>query len=112
MPLLGGEIAPAHIAPFLVGVFAAPFVLTRLYDGTGGSVLLPMLMHATVNTVGANFVFGFAQGEDLMRLWWINAAVWSAVAVGVGWRMRRDHRDRGSDASRDRGQSVAMSRSS
>lgn len=88
VPLLGTEIAPATIAPFLVGVFAGTFVLTRLYDGTGGSVLLPMLLHATINTVGAGYLFRFVQGDDLVRLWWIYAAVWSLAAIAAAWRMR------------------------
>jgi membrane protease YdiL (CAAX protease family) len=86
VPLLGSEIAPAMIAPFLVGVFAGTFVLARLYDGTGGSVLLPMLMHATINTIGAGFVFRFVQGDDLVRMWWINAGVWVVAAVACAWR--------------------------
>jgi membrane protease YdiL (CAAX protease family) len=89
LPLLGTEFLPAHIAPFLVSVFAATMVLTRLYDGTRGSVLLPMLMHATVNTVGSGFAFGFYAGDELTRLWWINAGLWAIAGVVAAWQLHR-----------------------
>jgi membrane protease YdiL (CAAX protease family) len=98
LPLLGHEIAPAQVAPFLVGVFAATFVLTWLCERAHGSVLLPMLMHATVNTAGAGFAFGFVAGADLDRLWWINAALWSAAAAFAAWRMRGARAARGAAA--------------
>jgi membrane protease YdiL (CAAX protease family) len=88
LPLLGSEFPAPVIAPFLVSVFAASVVLAHLSAGARGSVLLPMLMHATVNTVGAGFAFRFVQGDDLVRLWWINAAVWSVAAVAAAWRRR------------------------
>jgi membrane protease YdiL (CAAX protease family) len=88
LPLLGTEFPLAHVAPFLLSVFAASIVLTRLYDGTGGSVLLPMLMHATVNTMGSSYALGFVDGADKTRLWWIYAAAWGVSAGIVAWRMR------------------------
>jgi membrane protease YdiL (CAAX protease family) len=88
VPLLGGEIGADRIVPFLIGVVAAAYVLTWLFAGTGGSVLLPMLMHATVNTVGAGFAFQFVAGAAQTRLWWINAVVWSIAAAVAAWRLR------------------------
>ena len=90
LPLLGTEFAPQHIAPFLLTVFAATLVLTRLFNGAHGSVLLPMLMHATVNTVGSGFAFGFYAEADLTRLWWINAVLWSLAGAMAAWKMTRD----------------------
>ena len=89
LPLLGTEIKPELVAPFLLSVFAAAIVITRLYNGSGGSVLLPMLMHATVNTVASGFLFQFATGADLSRLWWIYTAVWLVAATVVAVRMHR-----------------------
>ena len=87
LPLLGTEFAPSLVAPFLLSVFGASFVLARLYDGARGSVLLPMLMHATVNTTGAGFAFGFVDGADLVRLWWINALLWLAAGAFAAWKL-------------------------
>jgi len=81
LPLLGHEIASPHIAPFLIAVFAATPVLSRLCLGARGSVLLPM--HATVKATGAGFAFGFYQGDDLTRIWWIYAALWTLAAALV-----------------------------
>jgi membrane protease YdiL (CAAX protease family) len=88
LPLLGTEIKPELIAPFLLSVFAAAMVITRLYNGSGGSVLLPMLMHATVNTVASGFLFHFVSGADLLRLWWLYTAAWVVTAAIIAVRMR------------------------
>jgi len=91
LPLLGTENKIELIAPFLISVFAATMVITRLYNGSGGSVLLPMLMHATVNTVASGFAFRFVTGADLSRLWWIYAAAWLVTAAIVAvWMHRRE----------------------
>jgi membrane protease YdiL (CAAX protease family) len=89
LPLLGTEIPAAQVAPFVISVFAGTFVLTRLYDGTRGSVLLPMLMHATINTASSSFVFQFVQGADQARLRWIYTAAWCVAAAIAAWRMRK-----------------------
>ena len=89
LPLLGTEIKPELVAPFVISVFAATMVITRLYNGSGGSVLLPMLMHATVNTIASGFVFRFVAGADLQRLWWLYTAAWVTIAVIVAVRMHR-----------------------
>ena len=51
-----------------------------------------MLMHASVNSV--TFVWQWFDGPDQVRLWWIWAALWVALAVGVvvagGPQLRRD----------------------
>lgn len=88
LPLLGNEFKPDQILPFLISVFAATVVITRLFNGSGGSVLLPMLMHSTVNTVASGFAFHFVAGADLTRLWWIYTALWSVTALVLAVRMR------------------------
>jgi len=88
VPLLGSEFPAPVIAPFLVSVFAASVVLAHLSAGARGSVLLPMLMHATVNTISSSYAFGFVAGADQVRLWWIYTAAWSLAAGVVAWRMR------------------------
>src|SRR5688572_9934638 len=88
LPLIGTEFAPPIVVPFLLSVFGATLVLTFLFEGARGSVLLPMLMHATVNTTGSGFLYGFASGADVTRLWWINAALWCVAGSVAAWRMR------------------------
>ena len=47
------------------------------------SVLLPMLMHASVNTVGAGLVFRWVPEDQFTLFWYIYAAVWAAFAVAL-----------------------------
>ena len=79
-PLMGSEFAWQVVPAFLVSVFAATFVLAWLFNSSGGSVLLPMLMHATVNTVGAGLFFHWVAQEQITLFWYIYAAVWAAIA--------------------------------
>lgn len=81
-PLMGGEFAWPIVPAFLVSVFAAAIVLGWLYNMTQ-STLLPMLMHATVNTLGAGFAFNAVAPDRLADFWWIYAAVWAAIAASL-----------------------------
>lgn len=82
-PLLGGEFAWNLVPAFLVSVPAAAIVLAWLYNASGGSSLLPMVAHTTVNTAGAGYAFAFIPAQDLLQFWWIYTGVWSAVAVAL-----------------------------
>ena len=68
----------------IVIIMAWTLVLTWVYNGTGGSVLIVMLFHAMFNTVSGSFIspMGFS-GADSVRQSWLLAAVWCAVAVAV-----------------------------
>ena len=52
-----------------------------MWLATGGNLLLPALLHAAVNTVA--FPWGWFAGDDQLRLWWIWAGLWVAVAAIV-----------------------------
>src|ERR671910_1783106 len=68
----------------IVIILAWTLVLTWVYNGTGGSVLIVMLMHAMFNTVSGSFISPLAfSGADSVRQSWLLAAVWCAVAVAV-----------------------------
>ncbi|HEY2809027.1 MAG TPA: type II CAAX endopeptidase family protein [Steroidobacteraceae bacterium] len=86
LPLLGNEFAPAQALPFLITVFAGSVITAWIFNSSGQSVFLTMLMHSTVNAVGAGYVFRFFGGMDSMRMWWIYALLWAAAAVLVAWR--------------------------
>ncbi len=83
LPLLGTEFAWPIVPPFVVSVFGATFMLTWIFNRTQGSVLLPMLFHATVNTVGAGLIFPLFSGGTLILLWWIYSFLWLGAGVTV-----------------------------
>jgi len=83
LPLFGLEIHTNIAIPFLIGVFSATILGTWIYNRTNGSVLLQMLFHTTVNTVGAGFIFQMFQPEQVVILWWVYSAVWLTLALSV-----------------------------
>jgi membrane protease YdiL (CAAX protease family) len=83
LPLIGNEFPLPIVAPFVLSVFGATFMLTWIFNGTNGSVLLPMLFHATVNTVGAGLIFPLFSGATLVILWWIYGFVWLFAGLGT-----------------------------
>ena len=83
LPLIGNEFPWPIVAPFFISVFGATFLLTWIFNRTNGSVLLPMLCHATANTVGAGLIFPLFAGETLILLWWIYGFIWLGVGLGV-----------------------------
>ena len=87
LPLMGTEFTLPVIPAFLLSVFAATFILTWMYNRTRGSILLPMILHSTVNTVGAGFLFPMFTGADSLRLWYIYSAlcvVFAAALIASG----------------------------
>ena len=81
LPLMGTEFPPAIIPPFLLSLLGGAFVQTWLFHRTQGSILLQMLFHATVNTVGAGIAFRWFSGNDIPVLWWSNAVLWLAAGA-------------------------------
>jgi len=86
LPLFGTEFTWDLLPTFVVSVLAGSVVIAWLFNSSGQSVFLTMLMHAEVNAVGAGYVFRFFTGADYQRLWWIYALVWVVAAVLVSWR--------------------------
>ena len=81
--MLGNEFPGPIVTPFVLSVFGGTFMLTWLFNGTKGSVLLPMLFHATINTVGAGLIFSLFSGESLILLWWVYGFVWLGAGLGL-----------------------------
>lgn len=83
LPLMGTEFPLPVVPAFLLGITSATVVHTWIFDRTRESVLLQMLFHAAVNTIGAGFVFRLFSGADQVKLWWVYAGIWALIALGV-----------------------------
>jgi membrane protease YdiL (CAAX protease family) len=64
---------------YAVGVVGLSFVFTWVYNGTGGSVLLAMVLHAGVNTAGALMPVRRAAAAEL------SPVVLTVVQTGAFW---------------------------
>src|SRR5262245_41051538 len=83
LPLFGTEFTTERYIPFLISLVAATILITWVFNHTRGSVLIPMIFHATVNTVGAGYFFQMFSGPDLNRMWWIYAILWTLATIIV-----------------------------
>ena len=83
IPLMGVEFKGAVIPAFLLSVPAGSVVLAWLFNRARGGLLPIPLLHATVNTIGAGYVFPMFAGDDNIRLWWIYALLWVIAAVAL-----------------------------
>ena len=81
LPLLGVEYDMQSVVPWAIGLMGYTIVVTWMYMNSGGSVLLPALMHSAVNT--SAFFFQMFNGAELIRLWWLFAILWALAAVAV-----------------------------
>jgi uncharacterized protein len=74
-----GDIPPADVVLILAGgvVFGA------LVVGSGGSVLIAMVMHATNNAVSGEYISQMFSGQDAATLGWIRAGIWCLFAVAA-----------------------------
>lgn len=84
LPLFGLEYDLQNGVPWALTVIAFAVLTGWLYQHTQGSLLLPALFH-TANNTTAYYVFwaGLFSGGDLLRLWWLQAAMWVGAAVIV-----------------------------
>jgi len=83
LPLVGNEFPWPIVPAFLLSLFGATFMLTWLFNRTNGSVFLPMLFHATVNTVGAGLIFPLFSGAALIVLWYIYGVIWLCFGLAT-----------------------------
>ncbi len=83
LPLIGNEFPWPIVPAFLLSVLGATLLLTWLFNGTNGSVLLCMIFHAATNAVGAGLIFPLFSGGTLLLLWWVYAAVCLIAGFGV-----------------------------
>jgi membrane protease YdiL (CAAX protease family) len=83
LPLVGNEFPWPIVPAFLLSLFGATFMLTWLFNCTNGSVFLPMLFHATVNTIGAGLIFPLFSGAALIILWYIYGVIWLCLGLAM-----------------------------
>ena len=57
-----------------------------MFNSARESVLICMLLHASVNAVTSGYVFRLFSGVDQTRLSWISAIAWAAGAEAIAWR--------------------------
>jgi hypothetical protein len=74
-----GQVHYSDIVTIMGGVV----VFNWVFNNANGSVLVIMLMHATNNAISGTFIFPMFSGADSVRLGWLLAAVWCAVAIVV-----------------------------
>ena len=80
LPLfISGDIPTADV----VYILAASVVFAWLVAGSGGSVFMAMLMHASSNAVSGEFISPMFAGGDSETLGWIRAGIWVLCAIGV-----------------------------
>jgi membrane protease YdiL (CAAX protease family) len=89
LPLIGNEFPMPIVPAFVLSVFGGTFMLTWVFNGTKGSVLLPMLFHTTINAIGAGLIFPLFTGAALAILWWIYGFVWLCTGLGALLLRRR-----------------------
>jgi len=89
LPLMGTAVAWNEVPAFIIGVFSGCFALTWVFNSTGGSVFLCMILHACVNTIGPGAIFPLFTGADAVQLWWIYTLLWIAVGAVILWRAGR-----------------------
>ena len=94
LPLFGSEYDRTNGPPWALAIVAYTFFTTWLYRRTGGNLLLPALLHASLNTSAAYVFAPMERGPDLVRLWWLWSALWWVVALAVVAMSARTFRDR------------------
>ncbi len=74
-----GDIPTADV----IYILAASVVFAWLVTGSGGSVLMAMLMHAASNAVSGEYISPMFSGSDADTLGWIRAGIWVLYAVAA-----------------------------
>jgi membrane protease YdiL (CAAX protease family) len=83
LPLFGLEFDWQNGVPWFLGVLAAAIVTAWMTNRTQGSLLLPILLHTSVN-VAARYLFNpLFGGAGLIQLFWIWGGLWCIVALAI-----------------------------
>lgn len=67
----------------ILAILAVQVVMTWLFNASGGSVLVIMLLHLLNNIFAGELVMQWFTGADWARLAWLQAGLWGLLALGV-----------------------------
>jgi membrane protease YdiL (CAAX protease family) len=82
LPLFGVEYDLANGVPWAISVFSFSIVTAWMWLHTGGSLLLPILMHTWFTAVDP-IVWRWFDGADRLHMWWIMAGLWAVLTVVI-----------------------------
>lgn len=83
LPLFGLEYDWQNGFPWALGVIASAIVTTWMANHTRGSLLLPILLHTSVN-VTAQYLFNpLFSAADLIQLYWLWGGLWCILALAI-----------------------------
>ena len=68
---------------YTVGLFGFVVIFNWIFNNTGGSVLILMVMHAMNNAISGSFFGPMFSGVDSTRQSWLETALWCAMAIVV-----------------------------
>lgn len=81
LPLFGLEYTWQNVLPWTLTLTAFSVITAWMYTRTAGNLLLPALFHASVN-VSAKYLFlRLFNGDDLIQMYWVSAALWWLAAL-------------------------------
>lgn len=67
----------------ILQISAAQMVMAWLFNRTGGSVLVVMLLHLVNNIISGVFIGQWFTGADWVQQAWLLAGLWSLLALGL-----------------------------
>lgn len=79
-------------APYLIAALASAVVTNWVYYNAHESALLAILYHTAANAIAGFYLFPLFTGPDLVRLWWLYAAVYGVAALAAASRLDRIQR--------------------
>lgn len=89
LPLLVSEPTTQRLpVPFVLWILAQAVLLTWLYNGSSGSVLMAIGFHTTANTATRILFEPFVGQEGFAVMWWLLAVVYCLAAALVLWWTR------------------------
>lgn len=69
------------VVPMVIWIVFAAVILTWLHQRTGGSALLAMLFHWSVNVIGGGYLSPMFTGDDSTRQYWFAASLYGISAA-------------------------------
>jgi membrane protease YdiL (CAAX protease family) len=81
VPLFGLDFTRENVVPWMLMLMAFSVITAWLYTRTRGNLLLPALLHASVNVSSKYLFLPIFSGADQVQMYWISAALWWVAAL-------------------------------